>query len=150
MIQTADYKRGRDNSVVLHDIREKIAFFEDDFPTLKEATSILELALWNMKMNENIFQQKTIHYQKKIKADESCIRSQNRVACGADVVILHRVPTFIIYPMLPRLTIRVCRMRPKTSHLIRRRIDNLVATQYRTNRLQILWSFFFHQEMSQW
>jgi hypothetical protein len=62
---------------------------------LKEATSILELALWNMKMNENIFQQKTIHYQKKIKADESCIRSQNRVACGADVVICNVLPFLI-------------------------------------------------------
>ena len=87
LIQTADFKYNGDNSVILHSTLIKLAHFEDELPKLKEATTILELALWKVRMNENIFQQKTIHNQKKIKADESCIRSRNRVACGADVVI---------------------------------------------------------------
>jgi hypothetical protein len=95
MIQTSNFQHNRDNSFILNRIREKLAYFEDELPKLKEATTILELALWKLRMNENCFQQKTILYQKKIKADESCIRSQNRVACGADVVISNVLPFLI-------------------------------------------------------
>jgi hypothetical protein len=45
-------------------------YFEDELPKLKEAATILELALWKLRMNENCFQHNTIPYQKKIKADE--------------------------------------------------------------------------------
>jgi len=95
MIHTAHFLFWEDNSVILHGIQRRIAYFEDELPKLKEATSILELLLWKLRMNENIFQQKTISYQKKIKVDESCIRSQNRVACGADVVIGNVLPFLI-------------------------------------------------------
>ena len=33
-------------------IEGEIAHFEDELPKLKEVTTILELALWKMKMNE--------------------------------------------------------------------------------------------------
>jgi hypothetical protein len=60
---------------------------------LKEATAMLELALWKMKMSENGHNIKNqTHCQKKIKAYDSSSRSKNRVTCGADVVIGHMLP----------------------------------------------------------
>jgi hypothetical protein len=47
-----------------------MTYFEDNFLTLKEATTALELALWKMRMNENIHQEETSHPTKKFKTDE--------------------------------------------------------------------------------
>jgi hypothetical protein len=38
MIHTAAYKHDKDNSTILHEIQEKLAYFEDEYPKLKEAT----------------------------------------------------------------------------------------------------------------
>jgi hypothetical protein len=96
MIQNANYKWREDNRPILRRIQEKLAYFEDELPKLKEATTMLELALWKMKMSENGHNIKNqTHYQKKIKADDSSSRSQNRVTCGADVVIGHVLPFLI-------------------------------------------------------
>jgi hypothetical protein len=51
MIFIADYKYNEDNSSITSRIRDKLAYFEDELPRLKEATSILEIALWKMKIN---------------------------------------------------------------------------------------------------
>ena len=67
MIQTANYKCNVDNSDMLHGIQEKLVHFEDKLPKLKEATTILELALWKKRINENSSQQKTARCWKKIK-----------------------------------------------------------------------------------
>jgi len=45
-------------------IRAKIVHFEDEHPKLKEITMILELALWKMKMNEDIPQENETNCQK--------------------------------------------------------------------------------------
>ena len=87
MIQTADYKLGRDNSDTLNRIREKLAHFEDELPQLKDATTILELTLWNMSKVEG-----ATRHQKIFKTDESSFRRQCRINCGADVVIQHVLP----------------------------------------------------------
>ena len=92
MIQTADYKWSRDNSNILHRIRDKLAHFEDEFPKLKETTTILELALWKMKINEKSYQDMATQSQKRSKTNKSSIRQQCRVTCGADVVIQHVLP----------------------------------------------------------
>ena len=80
MIHTAAFVYDGDNSAVLHQIRAKVAHFEDEYHRLKEITSILELALWMSRMTAS-------HLQKKIKTDESSMRRQHRMTCGADVVI---------------------------------------------------------------
>ena len=49
MIHIAVFDCIEDNSDTLNRIREKLANFEDELPQLKDATSILELTLWNMK-----------------------------------------------------------------------------------------------------
>ena len=95
MIHTADYKWRRDNSVILSEIREKLAHFEDEMPRLKEATTILELALWKNRINENNNQHTTIDRRKKIKTGDASIRRQCRVTCGADVIIGHVLPYLI-------------------------------------------------------
>jgi hypothetical protein len=94
MIQTSDFKRGRDNSIILREIREKLAYFEDKLPKLEEATNILELTLWKMTMNEKSHHKEegTNQHQTKVKIDKSSFRSQCRVTCGADVIIQHVLP----------------------------------------------------------
>ena len=102
MIQTACFVWGcvvwgRDNSNILHEIQAKVAHFEDELTTLKEVTTILELALWKLRLNKNLLlQEEATHCQKKVKTDESSvIRKQCRIICGADVVIGHVLPFLI-------------------------------------------------------
>jgi hypothetical protein len=85
----------RDNTVILHEIQEKLAHFEDEMPRLKEATTILELALWKNMLDVNSKQMETNRCQKKMRSDESDVRQQCRVTCGADVVIGHVMPFLI-------------------------------------------------------
>jgi hypothetical protein len=92
MIHTAAFVYNGDNHSILHEIQEKLTHFEDELPKLKEATTILELAVWKLRMNEKIPQEEASHCQKKMRTDESNIRSQNRVTCGADIVIGHVLP----------------------------------------------------------
>jgi hypothetical protein len=87
--------RHRPTLRILREIRAKLDHFEHELTKLKEATAMLELALWKMKMSENGHQDRATQSQKKMKADESSIRSQDRVTCGADVVIGHVLPFLI-------------------------------------------------------
>ena len=90
MIHTADFQyNGNNNHNILGIIQAKVAHFEDELPKLKETTSILELALWKLRMNEKHPQEEATHSQKKIKTDETSFRQQCRVTCGADIVIGH-------------------------------------------------------------
>ena len=97
LIQTAIFKWKRRNLAILQSIREKLVHFEDELPKLKEATMILELALWKVRMTENEIIHHEVMYcrQKKVKTDESCIRSQCRATCGASVVVEHVLPFLI-------------------------------------------------------
>jgi hypothetical protein len=94
MVYTAYFEHNRDNFVILRRIRERVAHFEEQLPKLKEITAILELAFWKLRMND-IPPEETIHCQKKIKTDESSMRRQCRITCGADVVIRHVLPYLI-------------------------------------------------------
>jgi hypothetical protein len=95
MIRTANFNCNGDNLGVLRSIQEKLAYFEDEISKLNEITTILELALWTMKMNEKSHQEIATHSQKKIKTVESSTRQQCRLTCGADVVIGHVLPFLI-------------------------------------------------------
>jgi hypothetical protein len=89
MIHTAAFDCNEDNRSILREIQDKLAHFDGELHRLKEMTSILELALWKMNINDNILAENTTRHQKKMKKDESSIRQQCRVTCGADVVIGH-------------------------------------------------------------
>jgi hypothetical protein len=95
MIYTAPYKYNEDNRSILNRIQEKLAYFEDEMPKLKEATTILELALWKNILDVNSKQMETNCCQMKMRSDESDVRRQCRVTCGADVVIGHVMPFLI-------------------------------------------------------
>jgi hypothetical protein len=93
MIHTADFNAGADNVVIMSSIQLRLSRFIDELPKLKEATTILELALWKNRINEN--QHTTINRRKKIKTGDASIRWQCRVTCGADVIIGHVLPYLI-------------------------------------------------------
>jgi hypothetical protein len=95
LIQTSDYKWSNDNSTILRGIREQLAHFEDKLSKLKDVTSVLELALWKMKMNGFTLEENLTRHQKKIKTNQSELQQQCRVTCGADVVIGHVLPFLI-------------------------------------------------------
>jgi len=95
MIRTAVFEWRRDNSGILRSIREKLAHFEVELPKLKEVTTILELAMWKVRMHENDLQDGTTHQLKKLKTDKSSSRQQCRVTCGADVIIGNVLPYII-------------------------------------------------------
>lgn len=69
----------------LNGIKSKLSQYEDEYSNLKEATSLLELALWEMELND---QSKKGRQNKKMKID----RKQYRVSCGAEIVIQHVLP----------------------------------------------------------
>jgi predicted house-cleaning noncanonical NTP pyrophosphatase (MazG superfamily) len=101
MIETSNFKwdfhpkTSGDNSDILHRIREKLDQFEDKLLKLKEVTSILEIVLWTMRLNEKGGQDMATQSQKKIKTEGISIRQQCRVTCGADIVIRHVMPYLI-------------------------------------------------------
>jgi hypothetical protein len=95
MIHTANFECNGDNLGILRWNRARVAHFEDEYLKLKEITTILEFALWKLRMNENIPQEEVSHCHKKMRIDESEIRWQCRVTCGADVVIRHILPFLI-------------------------------------------------------
>ena len=81
MIHSAQYKYADDeyvhdeNLYLINRIRAKVALFEDELPKLKEITTILELALWKLRMNEIIPPEEATHRQTKIKTDEWSMRT---------------------------------------------------------------------------
>jgi hypothetical protein len=95
IIHTSNFQHNGDNRSILREIRAKLDHFDDELPKLKDVTTILELALWKMNMSKNGHQDRATQSQQKMTADDSIIRSQNRVTCGADVVIGHVLPFLI-------------------------------------------------------
>jgi hypothetical protein len=61
MVHSAKFKYNGDNLVILRRIRARVAHFEEKIPRLKEITTILELALWKLRMNENIPNEEVAH-----------------------------------------------------------------------------------------
>ena len=95
MIHSADFKWGEHNFHIIQEIRARVSHFVEELAKLKDITTIIELALWQLRMNEKIPKEEATHYQKKIKTDESSMRRQYRITCGADVVIRHVLPYLI-------------------------------------------------------
>ena len=72
-------------------IRAEIANYEAEYHKLKEATTTLELVLWKAKMNE-LSQGEKRRSSKRMKLDESDLREQCRISCGAGIVIEQVLP----------------------------------------------------------
>jgi len=75
-------------------IHLKLAFYESEYQKLKEAASVLELAVWKAKINESrsddVVREDVDN--KKLKMDESEFRLQCRISCGADHIIESVLP----------------------------------------------------------
>ena len=68
-------------------IQSKVAECEAEYNTLKDATSLLELALWKTKLNSSQQEEKKMGCNKKAKIEESDLRKQCRTHCGAGIII---------------------------------------------------------------
>ena len=77
--------------VWLDSVRSKLIQYEEEYHTLKEATTILELALWKYKMEESDTKKK----RKRTYESDSDFREQCRVGCSADIVIEHVLPFLV-------------------------------------------------------
>jgi len=96
MIHISNFKfNGEESQNILRAIRDKLTHFEDELPNLKETATMLELALWKKRIHDMNHQDVATRSQKKIKTVESSTRQQDRVTCGADVVIGHVMPFLI-------------------------------------------------------
>ena len=73
----------------ISETKTKLAQYEDEYHRLKEATSILELTLWKHKIDEITGE------GKKRKHEESNVREQSRIGCGADIIIEHVLPFLV-------------------------------------------------------
>ena len=73
----------------LSNVKSKLSHYEAAYQRLKEATSMLELALWKTKLDELNGQIKGNAHRKKRKIEYSELRNQYRISCGADIVIHH-------------------------------------------------------------
>ena len=60
----------------------KLEYYESEYSRLKDMTSLLELAIWKMKINDGGNDQ----------MDQSEFRLQCRISCGADYVIENVFP----------------------------------------------------------
>mmetsp|Transcript_15782 Transcript_15782/g.28369 ORF Transcript_15782/g.28369 Transcript_15782/m.28369 type:complete len:419 (+) Transcript_15782:1-1257(+) len=70
------------------EVRSVLEYYEAEYCKLKEATSILELALWKAKINESkSIEGRRRRHAKKIRIDDSASRQRCRIGCGADHVI---------------------------------------------------------------
>lgn len=101
MILSAEFKyyNQSGNQNIISRIQSKVAHFEDELPKLKEATTMLELALWKLRMNEKPPREEVTHCQKKIKTNESSVQRLCQITCGADVAsdIYYHMLAMIIY-----------------------------------------------------
>jgi hypothetical protein len=98
VIHSAEFNHGDSGNIsIIQRIRAKIAHFEDKYLKLKDITTILELAFWKLRMNENVLQGEATQRKTKINVYESDhIRRQScRISCGAYVVIRHVIPYLI-------------------------------------------------------
>jgi hypothetical protein len=95
-IYTTKFNQYGSNNGIIAQIQEKFDHIENELRELKETTTILELALWKMRMNEESHNEKSTRRQKKGKTDESSIRQHCCVTCGADVVIGRVLPYLLM------------------------------------------------------
>ena len=91
-IQSRPYHRFNRNAFMAK-IQSKVAECEAEYNTLKDATSMLELALWKTKLNDSSPEEdKKMGCNKKAKIEESDLREQCRTHCGASIIIGHVLP----------------------------------------------------------
>ena len=77
----------------IEEIRKKLARYEVEYLKLKEATSMLELALWKNKIESG--SRERGWKCKKVKVDDKAVRNQCRINCGAEMIIENVLPYLV-------------------------------------------------------
>ena len=78
----------------LAEVELELARYETEYARLKDATTILELALWKKQMSDEDEEgRKRKHGESQID-----LRHQCRISCGADIVIDHVLPYLVANP----------------------------------------------------
>jgi ankyrin repeat protein len=70
----------------------KIEYYESEYQRLEETTSLLELALWKIKLDDKNHDGKMGNCNKKLRIDQSEFRLRCRISCGADHVVQNVLP----------------------------------------------------------
>jgi len=86
-----DFGRANNKAFCIYTVRSIFTSYEAQYNQLKEATTILELALWKYKMDESESNKK----RKRTEEPDSDFREQCRVSCSADIVIEHVLPFLV-------------------------------------------------------
>ena len=73
----------------IESVTSKIEQYKTQHNTLlKEATTLLELALWKAKLDEDKNKEDTLQVKtKKAKIDVNSARQERRITCGASIII---------------------------------------------------------------
>jgi len=71
-------------------VHNELEACEDKYNRLREAFTMIELVLWNNKMDDCFRQQKKTRRSKKMRMDDSDMRKQCRIKCGAETNIMIR------------------------------------------------------------
>jgi len=72
---------------------DKMDHFKAEHHTcVKEAVTLLELALWKAKLGEKEENAAEGRTKKKAKLDGESVRKEKRITCGADMVIKNVLP----------------------------------------------------------
>ena len=83
-----------------------LAYYKSESQRLKESTSLLELAMWKMKLDAGMDQDEAMGGgNKKMKMDTLDFRLQCRISCGADNVVANVWP-FLLPPDLCVINVR--------------------------------------------
>ena len=88
----SDGEQGRRD--FMRDVHQTLEMCEDKYNKLMEALTMIELVLWKNKMDDFCGQHAKTRRSKKMKLDDSVMRKQCRVRCGAEtnIVITHVMP----------------------------------------------------------
>jgi len=74
----------------LDGVKRGLSEYEKKYNELKEATTMIELILWENEINKSTSENK--HSKKRAKIEEADLRKQCRVNCGANIINQHVLP----------------------------------------------------------
>jgi len=89
---TTDTIQGRRDYV--KNVHKNLAICENKFDRMMEALTSIELVLWKNKMDDCCGHQGKTRHSKKMRMDDTAMRKQCRISCGAEtnIVIEHVLP----------------------------------------------------------
>ena len=91
--EISEGSQGRRNYIA--EVQEHLVHCEEEYRTLKEATTLLELTLWKKSINDHCQEANETEQIKRVEMEESASRQACRIGCRADIVIEHVLPYLV-------------------------------------------------------